>query len=83
MSKILLKSALLAIFLLAMGCTKRPSPAQLNTLDAALQSAETAEAELASLESEYAELESELARAKQILAENESEYEVVKNKFGN
>jgi len=83
MLKSLLSLLAITLFFLLAGCTKRPSPEQLTNLDAALRSAEAAETELAALEIEYAELSSELERAKQILAENESELETVKIKLGN
>ena len=73
MKKVILKFFIFSFVILAIGCTKRPSPEQISLLEASEASATEAERELAALEKENDQLEIDLERIKLILAANKEE----------
>jgi predicted RNase H-like nuclease (RuvC/YqgF family) len=65
----------------AVGCTKYPSPEELSLLEQQIEAADAAEARVAELEKEKARLEAELERQKKILSEHEAEMEEIKRRL--
>ncbi|OGJ93420.1 MAG: hypothetical protein A2487_16900 [Candidatus Raymondbacteria bacterium RifOxyC12_full_50_8] len=66
----------------ASGCTKKPSPEEMNKLTEARASAESAEKKLAELRAERAQLEATLDAKKEELRKTEEERDAIKAKLG-
>jgi septal ring factor EnvC (AmiA/AmiB activator) len=82
------KLSLLVLFLgmallVSTGCTKKPSPDELNKLTEARQAAEAAEKKLADLKAERTQLEATLEAKKEELKKAEAERDSIKAKLGN
>lgn len=65
------------------GCTKKPSPEELNKLTEARMAAEAAEKKLAELRAERVQLEAQLETKKTELKKAEEERDAIKAKLGN
>ena len=83
------KKIALAVFLTGLflvfstGCTKKPSPEELNKLTEQRMSAEAAEKKLEELKNERVQLEAQLEAKKEELKKAEEERDAVKAKLGN
>jgi len=71
------------VLLLSLGCTKKPSPDELNKLKEARMAAEAAEKKLADLRNERLQLESSLEAKKDELRKAEEERDAINSKLGN
>jgi len=70
----------LSVFVwIAMVCTQRPTPTQVQSLNRSEESAQAAEAELKSLEERISQLESELSQSTQTLEANQLELKVLQS----
>jgi Skp family chaperone for outer membrane proteins len=69
------------IGLLAMGCTRHPTPEELAILEDQIRAADSAEKRVEDLKQEKASLEAELQRQQKILADHEAEFEEIKRRM--
>jgi hypothetical protein len=70
----------LAISLMAVGCTRMPTPEELTLLEQQKQAADDAESRVAELENEKAGFERQLEASKKSLADHEAEFEEIKRR---
>jgi cell division protein FtsB len=79
---ILVLCAIMALFMIG-GCTKKPSPQELNKLTEQRMAAEAAEKKLDELKAERIQLEAQLEAKKEELNKIEAERDAIKGKLGN
>ncbi len=72
--------AVIATLMTAVGCTKMPSPEDLDKLGQQKSAADDAEQKVADLEKQKASLEQELADIKAVLQQHEEEFAELKNR---
>ncbi|MGL1936654.1 MAG: hypothetical protein OCD01_16605 [Fibrobacterales bacterium] len=74
------KAATVGLILVAVGCTKMPSPEDLDKLEQQKSAADAAEQKVVELERQKATLQQELADVQALLAQHEQEFAELKNR---
>jgi len=80
MKKLIYSIAIIGAVLVASGCTKMPSPEDLDKLSQQKAAADAAEARVAELEKQKAQLQQDLADVQAVLKQHEDEFAELKQR---